>query len=70
VLGRIGTWTPPPQDFEHLEKSETFHLGGHGWSLHVLTMTSGLSVARQFIGFTGLPSSVSTQMIFDSWRPR
>ena len=35
-------WVPPPQDLEHVVKSDTFQRGGHGFSLHVRTSISSL----------------------------
>jgi hypothetical protein len=57
---------PPPHDREHSPKSETFHRGGHGWSLHVRTFTSGRSDPRQCAADTAVSTPDDTHTTFDS----
>ena len=62
-------WIPPPQGMEHRENSDTFHLGGQGWSWHVCTLISGRVDTLQLTGETGVSNSLSTHRILDSWIP-
>ena len=59
-------WTPPPHDRLHEEKSDVFHLGGHGTSLHVRVIASGLRSIGQRCGLTRTPSSSRMHSIIDS----
>ena len=61
-------WMPPPQDLEQTENSVTFHLGGQGWSLQVLTSTSGRSIPRQLTGATGIWDTASEHTILVSYK--